>query len=69
MTSTNKARGSERDVFHLEFNGFDTHDRMEERLNNLFMELNDSLEQFSKELKSQNKWDKMVIIVTSDFGR
>lgn len=49
--------------------GFDTHDDVEERLNTLFMELNNALEVFTAEMKAMDLWDNVTLIETSDFAR
>lgn len=34
-----------------------------------FRKLNNALEVFEKEMKSQGLWDNLALMVTSDFGR
>ena len=69
MTATQKCRGSERDIFNVDFTGFDTHSNVEVGLQDLFHTLNEALTTFSSELKKQGKWNDVAIVVTSDFGR
>ena len=69
MTATNECRGSERDIFNVDFTGFDTHADVENKLEDLFKTLDEALHSFSTEMKNQGKWNDLTVIVTSDFGR
>ena len=69
MTATKECRGSERDIFNLDFDGFDTHADVENGLGSLFNTLNEAIDSFSKEMKNQGNWNDLTVIVTSDFGR
>jgi uncharacterized protein (DUF1501 family) len=63
------ARGTDRDVFYLRNRGWDTHDNMKERLVRNFGGVNDVLEDFVTELKAQNVWNDVLVVVPSEFGR
>ena len=63
------ARGADRDLFFVEFGGWDHHDSMKERIALKFQDLNNALENFWSEMKLQNNEDKVVMVATSDFGR
>ncbi len=49
--------------------GFDTHDNVEVRLNDLFIDVNSALEAFANEMKAMNLWNNVTLIQTSDFAR
>jgi uncharacterized protein (DUF1501 family) len=63
------ARGTDRDVFYLKNGGWDTHDNMKERLVSNFGRVNSVLEDFVTELKAQDVWNDVLVVVASDFGR
>ena len=63
------ARGVDRDVFYIPMTGFDTHNKVEFKLDTLFLEMNDALAALVKELKLLGVWDNVAIVQTSDFGR
>lgn len=69
LIASRKCRGSERDMFYVKSGGWDTHDNMEDRLKDKFEELNESLDAFVKELRTQGEFDNTVLVVSSDFGR
>jgi len=69
LIKAREAMGVERDFFYVEMGGFDNHERIERFLGPLFSELNNALSAFVSEMKSQNLWNNVVIVETSDFGR
>lgn len=60
---------STRDTFYVKQGGFDTHGEMINTLQALFNEQDNALAAFKTELISQKMWDKVLIVVTSEFGR
>ena len=56
-----------RDVFVVSQNGFDMHKADE--LAESFQEVNEALDGFIQEIKSQGLWESTVIVQGSDFGR
>lgn len=42
---------------------------MKSRLKTSFIELNQALTSFKKEMVEQNLWDSVAVVITSDFGR
>ena len=42
---------------------------MNDWLSGRFQELNDGLEAFVAEMKAQQRWDDITIVMTSEFGR
>jgi len=62
-------RGVTRDFFFAERIGFDHHSEAVSLLGGSFAEVDDALDSFSKEMKSQGNWDDVTVVVVSDFGR
>jgi len=62
-------RGSDRDVFFTQINGFDTHNDLTETLTTKLRDINTGIDTFVKELKRQNLWDNVTLVTVSDFGR
>jgi len=56
-------------VFKLAIDEFDTHANQENTHKKKLTELNDSLAQFTQNLKSQGLWDNALIVTYSEFGR
>jgi len=69
MIEASGCRGSDRDVFYIETGMYDHHSDVVQGLQKEFSELNDALNSFVIELKSQGKWEDVTVMVTSDFGR
>ena len=69
LIASRVARGVDRDVFFIPFDGFDTHSEVTETLKNRFAELDDALKNFVAELKLLGVWDNTAIVQASDFGR
>jgi cullin-associated NEDD8-dissociated protein 1 len=56
------------DLFNVEMGGFDTHNSFTDFGNNMAI-IDAALDAFVDEMKRQNMWDKVTIVVSSDFGR
>jgi cullin-associated NEDD8-dissociated protein 1 len=75
LIAARDARGAERDVFYVNIGGFDAHSNALEALAEKFQDINDALEAFVSELKTQTDssgnsiFDSVVIASESDFGR
>jgi uncharacterized protein (DUF1501 family) len=63
------ARKTDRDVFYVSKGGWDTHDDVKPRLVENFKQVNSALQDFVNELKAQNMWDNVMVVVASEFGR
>ena len=55
-------------MFNVVLGGFDTHNSFDQFGRNMKM-LDNSLQVFVNDLKRQNIWDKVTIVVTSEFAR
>jgi uncharacterized protein (DUF1501 family) len=64
-----QARQKNREVFFTDIAGWDHHDQMKVNLRTKLLELNQALRSFVQELKAKNVWDKVTLVVTSDFAR
>lgn len=68
-------RNVNRDFFSVELGGFDTHFEMVAGLNSKFNVINPAIHAFRQELKNAvlddgtTLWDKVVLVMTSEFGR
>ncbi len=69
MIGSRDCRGSDRDLFFVKFSGFDHHKRVASRLAEDFDSMNGALESFVEEIKEQNMWEDVTLVVSSDFGR
>jgi len=69
MIGSHTCRGSDRDIFYMEAEGWDSHQDMLAKHDNLFYQLNAGLASFVEEMKNQGHWDDVTIVVSSDFGR
>ncbi len=69
MIGSNECRGKDRDVFNIQYGGFDMHRNVLDALDDTLDEFNSALKSFVEEMKVQDKWDEVTIVVTSDFGR
>ena len=69
LVKSNECRGVDKDVFYVEMGQFDHHFGIKDSLDTKFIELNDALDSFVSELKTQGKWDDTTIVVSSEFGR
>ena len=69
VIASNECRGSSRDIFYVETGNFDHHSYVLSNLEREFDLVNDGLASFVDEMKSLDVWDKVTVVVTSDFGR
>ena len=56
-------------MFFLSTGGWDTHSNVEENLNKLFADVDQSFSAFANEMKTTDMWDKVTVIEASDFAR
>jgi uncharacterized protein (DUF1501 family) len=56
-------------VYYLSLGSFDTHVNQENQQKRLFTELNDAISAFVKDLKDNNRFQDVMIITFSEFGR
>jgi len=56
-------------VYYLSLGSFDTHVNQENQQKRLFTELNDSIAAFVKDLKDNNRFQDVMIMTFSEFGR
>lgn len=56
-------------VYYVSLGSFDTHVNQEAQQKRLFTELNDAMSAFVKDLKSNNRFEDVVIMTFSEFGR
>ena len=66
---TKDDRGKDRDIFFLEKPGFDHHFDIELPLQNAFTEISNELKAFKQEMVEQSRWDDVVVVLVSEFGR
>jgi cullin-associated NEDD8-dissociated protein 1 len=64
---TTRADKTERAAFFTQQNGFDTHEGYD--ISAHMEEMDSALEAFKGEMKHQNLWDKVTVVMVSDFGR
>ena len=69
MIKAAHARGSERDVFFVQLGGWDSHADIEISLNDRLNAVNEAIEGFVGEMKAQNKFDDVLMVLGSEFGR
>mmetsp|Transcript_32484 Transcript_32484/g.59377 ORF Transcript_32484/g.59377 Transcript_32484/m.59377 type:complete len:202 (+) Transcript_32484:2-607(+) len=70
LISTHEARGVDRDLFYVEFDGWDGHaDEGGSHFEELLDEVNSGLHSFVTEMQRQGYWDNIAIVSGSDFGR
>ncbi len=69
LVKTRNTRKTDRDIFYAELFGFDTHGKQEEELNKKLQEINSAFYSFVNEMKTQNLWNNVAIVVVSEFGR
>jgi uncharacterized protein (DUF1800 family)/uncharacterized protein (DUF1501 family) len=69
LISARENRSAERDFFQVEFGSFDTHSEVHEHLAIKFEQINEALELFVQEMRNQNAFEDVVLVVQSDFGR
>ena len=56
-------------IYYVSLGSFDTHVNQDGQQKRLFTELNDALAAFSKDLKSNGKWNDVLVATFSEFGR
>lgn len=56
-------------VYYVSLGSFDTHIRQDAQQKRLFSELSDALSVFSQDLKANGKWDDVLVMTFSEFGR
>ena len=49
--------------------GFDTHSNVEEKLSDLFIQVNSALGAFNREMEAVGLWKNVTLVQTSDFAR
>ena len=59
--------GVERSAFFTQIGGFDTHGTHD--IDDLMAEIDGALGSFVQEMKDQSMWDKVTVVVASEFGR
>lgn len=69
MMKTKDVRGSDRDVYYVEFGSFDTHASLNTLFDVLTEQLNDGISEFTSEMKAQNLWNSVTVVMVSEFGR
>lgn len=56
-------------VYYLSIGSFDTHTNQNQRQNQLFKNINDAVETFTKDMKANGKFNDVMIMTFSEFGR
>jgi uncharacterized protein (DUF1501 family) len=56
-------------VYYLSLGSFDTHVNQQNQQQRLFTELNDAVKSFVTDLKSNNRFDDVLLVTFSEFGR
>lgn len=56
-------------VYYISLGSFDTHVRQQDKQTNLFEQLNNGLQAFTDDLKKSNRFDDVLIMTFSEFGR
>jgi uncharacterized protein (DUF1501 family) len=56
-------------VYYVSLGSFDTHVNQENQQTRLFTELNDAVASFVKDLKANNRFDDVLMMTFSEFGR
>lgn len=56
-------------VYYVSIGSFDTHVNQDDRQRKLFTELNDAITAFCKDMKKNNRFDDVLIMSFSEFGR
>ncbi len=69
MIGSHECRGSDRDIFHVQHHQYDHHNNLHVNLNYKLDEFNSAIKTFVNEMKNQNLWEDVAIVITSDFGR
>ena len=69
LIKTRDARKTDRDVFYAKLSGFDTHGQQTTALDAILKQVDDALNIFVKEMKSQSLWNDVAVVFVSEFGR
>lgn len=69
MIATRADRKAERDFYYVSLGGFDTHNDVDELLNEKFAEVNGAIAGFVAELRAQGVFSTTTLVAESDFGR
>jgi len=69
IMQTREARGSKRDIFFVQDNGYDTHSNVDESLITNFSRINAIIEAFVDELDVLGLWESTVVVQFSEFAR
>mmetsp|Transcript_10482 Transcript_10482/g.15790 ORF Transcript_10482/g.15790 Transcript_10482/m.15790 type:complete len:377 (+) Transcript_10482:45-1175(+) len=69
MIKTKDSRGVDRDMFYAEIGGFDTHSNIKPLFDERTQVINSGIEAFTKEMKAQNTWNDVTIVMVSEFAR
>lgn len=69
LMQTKDLRGSDRDMYFMKFRTWDSHWNNNYSLELGLDALNAGLTAFVADLKDKGLWDKVAIVITSDFGR
>ena len=69
LIASHDQRGTDRDVFFVRMGGWDHHSATKSQLKYYFGLLNQALTSFYDELKAQGQWNKVSLVVTSEFSR
>ena len=56
-------------VYYLSLGSFDTHVNQEDRQRKLFSEMNEAVQSFVSDLKSNQRFDQVLMMTFSEFGR
>lgn len=56
-------------VYYLSHGSFDTHVNQDGQQQRLFQEMNDALAAFADDMKSKGRWDDVLVVTFSEFGR
>ncbi len=56
-------------VYYVSLGSFDTHVNQEAQQKRLFTEFNDAVASFSKDMKANGRWDDVLMMTFSEFGR
>merc|ERR1719356_1187208 len=65
LIQTHGIRGVDRDLFFVEFGGWDHHSNMKNNIASKFEEFNNALQSFWKEMEHQENEDKVALVATS----
>ena len=69
LMETRKDRGADRDLFVVPFGSWDHHVNLKKKLSESFEELNEGLSCYVQNMKKLGLWDKVTLLVVSEFGR